>query len=70
MKAEKAPSERQSRAVFGLKKLKAPPLRAFLGLGVPLRGVHAGAEAQARLLRAASALEIGRYWLGQRSDER
>ena len=36
--------------------LGSPALRAVLGLGLPFRGLHSGAEAQARLLRAAAPL--------------
>jgi hypothetical protein len=48
-----------------------PPLRALLGLGLPLRGLHAGAAARARLLRAAAAVarpgrSAGATWGGRR----
>ena len=48
----------------------SPPLRAALGLALSLRGVHAGAEAQARLLRAAAAVARRRHRLGQRHGAR
>ena len=41
-------------------------IRAPVGLGVSLRGVHAGEEARARLLRDADAVGQRRDWLGQR----
>ena len=37
-------------------RLGSAPLRAALGLDLSLRGLHAGAEANARLLRAAAAV--------------
>ena len=49
-------------------RLGSPALRAALGLGLPLRGVHAGCEAQAGLLRAAPALARPRHRVGQRLD--
>ena len=42
------------------------PLRALLGLAVPLRGLHAGRQAQARPLRAAAAVARAGRRLGQR----
>src|SRR6266545_2025731 len=41
------------------------PLRAFVGLGLPFRSLHAGAQTQARLLRSAAALARPRDRLGQ-----
>ena len=41
------------------------PLRAVVGLGVPFRSLHAGAQTEARLLRSAAALARSRDWLGQ-----
>ena len=41
-------------------RLGPAPLRAALGLDLSLRGLHAGAEAQARLLRAAAAVARSR----------
>ena len=49
--------------------LGSTPLRALLGLGLPVRGLHAGAAAQARLLRAAAAVARSRHRLGQRVGE-
>ncbi|MCY1525784.1 hypothetical protein D9M68_607770 [compost metagenome] len=43
-----------------------PPLRAAVGLDVQVRGLHAGAEAAVRLLRAADAVARPRDRLGQR----
>ena len=45
------------------------PLRALVGLGVPFRSLHAGAQTQARLLRSAAALAGPRNWLGQPLSE-
>ena len=42
-----------------------PPLRAAVGLGLPLRGVYAGVQTPARLLCAAAALARPRHRLGQ-----
>ena len=53
------PRARRRRAPAGAVRpggLGPPPLRAALGLGLPLRGLHAGAETRARLLRAAAAV--------------
>ena len=47
------------------RRLGPPPLRAAVGLGLPLRGLHAGAEARARLLRAAAAVARPGHRLGQ-----
>jgi hypothetical protein len=47
----------------------SPALRAALGLAVPLRSVHAGGQAQARVLRAAAAVAGPRDWLGESLDE-
>ena len=41
------------------------PLRAVVGLGLPFRSLHTGAQTQARLLRSAAALARPRDWLGQ-----
>ena len=46
------------------------PLRAVLGLGLPLRGLHAGAETQARLLRAAAVVARPGHRLGQCRDHK
>ena len=46
-------------------RLGSAALRDALGLGVPVRGVHAGEEAHARLLRAAAALARPGHRLGQ-----
>ena len=46
-------------------RLGPAPLRAVLGLGLPLRGLHAGRQAQARLLRAAAAVARAGDRLGQ-----
>ena len=51
-------------------RLGPAPLRAALGLDVPLRGVHAGAPARARLLRIAAALGRPGRRLGQRRRAR
>ena len=45
--------------------LGSAPLRAAMGLGLPLRGVHACQQAEARVLRAAAALARARHRLGQ-----
>src|SRR5690606_21518417 len=45
--------------------LGSPPLRTAVGLGLPLRGLHARAQAQARLLRAAAAVARPGDRLGQ-----
>ena len=47
-----------------------PALRALLGLAVPLRGLHAGAQTQARPLRAAAAVARAGRRLGQRVGRR
>src|SRR5262249_24916548 len=44
-------------------------LRDAVGLGVSLRGVYPGGEAQARVLRAAAAVARSRHRLGKRVDE-
>jgi uncharacterized protein YcaQ len=45
------------------------PLRAAVGLGVPFRSLHTGAQTQTRLLRAAAGLARPRNWLGQSLGE-
>ena len=45
--------------------LGSPPLRTAVGLGLPLRGLHARAQAQARLLRVAAAVARPGDRLGQ-----
>src|SRR5690606_29839156 len=42
-----------------------PPLRTVLGMGLPCRSLHARAQAQAGLLRAAIAVARPRAGLGQ-----
>ena len=48
-------------------RLGPPALRAVLGMAVSFRGLHAGRQAQARLLRAAAAVARSRHRLGRRS---
>ncbi len=47
-------------------RVGSPSIRTALGLGLPVRGVHACGEAEARILRAAIAVARARRRVGQR----
>ena len=63
--SSRPPDDRAAAGAVRSGGVGSPPLRAVLGLGLPLRGLHAGRKAQARLLRAAAALARPRHRLGQ-----
>ena len=51
-------------------RLGTPPVRASLGLGLPVRGLHQAGAAPVRLLRDAAAVGLRRHRLGQCQSRR
>ena len=57
-------------APFDPDRLGSPTVRTVLGVGIPLRSLHAGPQAAPGLLRAAAAVARSRDRMGERLGER